>query len=395
MGNAPVANPEQASNADVADQQCATFSDNVWMISCRPFSAACDTFSPTTFLFQPDTRILSNSYEYSYDRELEGYCVEQTVTQNMCDVDNVCQTSFGAQGSFPCNSTVLLYVHGFRQTYEKVYRTVDHLRNRSQDMLTVVGFLWPCHIKHVAYAKARDKTVEAGRRLRLALQYLLSRGNQVHIFAHSLGCRVALVSLLDSGLFRYGDGMMGDLFLAAAAVASDSLGEHGEFPAHRIAGQSIVVFHSLKDDVLRQALPVMAVLPGLMDMRPRAETKALGYKGPSGRVDSKVRVIDVSSTVPMHRIHVYIASPEVHGPVLEACELPQLTCYASQSMTVTDQESFSPAQHHDEFVRQMSSQCFDMLAHDTSTMCSVSAEAFVDTSNAVDIEDRDGQVMIL
>ena len=135
MGNAPVANPEQASNADVADQQCATFSDNVWMISCRPFSAACDTFSPTTFLFQPDTRILSNSYEYSYDRELEGYCVEQTVprlihvivlkmvrqvTQNMCDVDNVCQTSFGAQGSFPCNSTVLLYVHGFRQTYEKV-----------------------------------------------------------------------------------------------------------------------------------------------------------------------------------------------------------------------------------------------------------------------------------
>ena len=79
MGNSPTGNPEQTSNADVADQQCATFSDNVWMISCRPFSAACDTFSPTTFLFQPDTRILSNSYEYSYDRELEGYCVEQTV----------------------------------------------------------------------------------------------------------------------------------------------------------------------------------------------------------------------------------------------------------------------------------------------------------------------------
>ena len=36
---------------------------------------------------------------------------------------------------------------------------------------------------------------------------------------------MALASLLDSGLFRYGDGMMGDLFLAAAAVASDSLGE--------------------------------------------------------------------------------------------------------------------------------------------------------------------------
>jgi len=388
MGNAP-GSPKQSDmstrNSD-ADQQRAIFCDNVWMISCRPMLAPCDNFSPETSLFQPDTRILSNSYEYSYDRELDGYRVEHTVTQNMSDIGEGSQNLYGGQDSFPRNSTVLLYVHGFRQTYEKVYRTVDHWRNRTQDMLTVVGFLWPCHIKHVAYAKARDKTVGAAQRLRLALQYLLSRGNQVHIFAHSLGCRVALAALLDSGLFRYGDGAMGGLFLAAPAVASDSLGEEGEFPAHRIAAQSVTVFHSLKDDVLRQALPVMAVLPGLLDMRPRAETKALGYKGPSGKVDQKVCVIDVSSTVPMHRIHVYIASPEVHGPVLEACELPQLTCYAHRSVSLLERGSFlHPGRHHDEFVRQSSQFCFDMP--------SLQDPSFDGTS--VDHDDDDNDVVML
>jgi len=58
-----------------------------------------------------------------------------------------------------------------------------------------------------------------------------------------------------------------------------------------------------------------------------------------------------------------------------------------------DQESFSPAQHHGEFVRQTSSQCFDMPAilHDTLATSS----AFADDSHVLGNEDTDGAVMIL
>ena len=43
-------------------------------------------------------------------------------------------------------------------------------------------------------------------------------------------------------------------------------------------------------------------------------------------VVSEVRVIDVSSTVPMHRIHVYIASPEVlHCALVTALSIQFVT----------------------------------------------------------------------
>eukprot|EP00656_Telonema_subtile_P051245 TRINITY_DN6848_c0_g1_i4.p1 TRINITY_DN6848_c0_g1~~TRINITY_DN6848_c0_g1_i4.p1 ORF type:complete len:390 (-),score=78.24 TRINITY_DN6848_c0_g1_i4:261-1430(-) len=352
MGNAP------STAAEGEDQYQGKFIDNLWMVGCRPFDNECTTFTDNTFLFQPDTRFLSNSFEYKHDRD-SAYCVEKTVTANMVNVDTVTNSvSKRANEPFPSNSTVLVYVHGFRQTYEKVYRTIDHLWNRSQDSVTVVGFLWPCHIKHVSYSKAREKTVQASKRLRRALQYILAKGNTVHVFAHSLGTRVALGALLDSGLFQYGEGEMGDLFLAAAAVPSDCLGEKAEFPAHRVAAQSITVFHSLKDDVLRQALPVVEGLPGLMAGRPRAETKALGYKGPTGDVHSKVKVVDCSATVYMHRIHVYIASPECHGPILESCGLGHHVCFDGQSTSVLNEGPFSPSTHHDEFARQTSKVLF-------------------------------------
>ena len=62
-----------------------------------------------------------------------------------------------------------------------------------------------------------------------------------------------------------------------------------------------------------------------------------------------------------------------------------------------DQESFSPAQHHGEFVRQTSSQCFDLptILHDTLTTSSAFADNNVDNSNVAGNEESDGAVMIL
>eukprot|EP00658_Telonema_sp_P-2_P047511 TRINITY_DN36148_c0_g1_i1.p1 TRINITY_DN36148_c0_g1~~TRINITY_DN36148_c0_g1_i1.p1 ORF type:complete len:398 (+),score=92.42 TRINITY_DN36148_c0_g1_i1:17-1210(+) len=362
MGNQQGADAPRSTNQGAPPEEGqGSFTENLWMVSCRPFDDTCSVFSENTILFQPDTRLLSNSYEYGYDRENQSHVVQDTITANLLDLDNQSgSVSARAREPFPSNSTVLVYVHGFRQTYEKVFRVVDHLRNRTHDMLTVVGMLWPCHVKHAAYLKARDKAKLASKKLRLALQYMLARGNKVHVFAHSLGTRVALGALLDSGLFQYGEGEMGDLFLAAGAVASDSLGERGEFPAHRVAAETIVVYHSTKDDVLRQALPMVEAIPALVSGRARAETKALGYKGPTGDVHAKVRPIDCTATVYMHRIHVYLASPQVNGPLLEACGMADLVCFVDgQSTSVLNEGPFSPSTHHDEFVRQTSKYLYD------------------------------------
>eukprot|EP00324_Dicrateria_rotunda_P009633 CAMPEP_0206175742 /NCGR_PEP_ID=MMETSP1474-20131121/55918_1 /ASSEMBLY_ACC=CAM_ASM_001110 /TAXON_ID=97495 /ORGANISM="Imantonia sp., Strain RCC918" /LENGTH=107 /DNA_ID=CAMNT_0053586219 /DNA_START=20 /DNA_END=339 /DNA_ORIENTATION=- len=58
--------------------------------------------------------------------------------------------------------SIIVWVHGFRQRYFRVIGLASHLAHRlaatpadAGQAPTVLAFLWPCHKKRAAYARAR------------------------------------------------------------------------------------------------------------------------------------------------------------------------------------------------------------------------------------------------
>ena len=155
------------------EQHEGVFCPNLWMVACRPFSDKCDTFTDNTLLFQPDTRILSNSYEYKYDREKEDYRVEETLVHNLTEIDTVAAAGLCSSPNrdpFPRHTTVLVYVHGFRQTYEKVRNSVGAAGERCgrcfAPWTTFATDRRTCSISSGFYGHATPSTSRTAKRAR-------------------------------------------------------------------------------------------------------------------------------------------------------------------------------------------------------------------------------------
>ena len=153
----------------------------------------------------------------------------------------------------PENGQVVMYVHGFTETYGSAHRHSSSLRVIYDDSIPVISFLWPCHTKVSNYLAGRKNAATAGERLQQAVKLLLARGNKVNIVAHSLGCRVVLSALHKSGLWQYAEGKIGTVVLAAAAVASDALSSDGEFAAELVPAERLLVLYCRNDAILRKA----------------------------------------------------------------------------------------------------------------------------------------------
>jgi esterase/lipase superfamily enzyme len=109
-------------------------------------------------------------------------------------------------GDLTSGRDVLLYVHGFNQTFETAVldaaRLSDAIRFRGDTMV----FAWPSRAKLLDYGYDRDSAMWSRDALQAVLEQLLARpGGRVNIVAHSIGTMLALEALRQLHT-QHGDG---------------------------------------------------------------------------------------------------------------------------------------------------------------------------------------------
>jgi esterase/lipase superfamily enzyme len=122
-------------------------------------------------------------------------------------------------------SDVLIYVHGFKQTFETAALDAAHLSDgikfRGQTML----FSWPSKAGLFDYAYDRESAMWSRDGFERVLSSIVSApgGGRVHIVAHSMGTMLTLESLRQL-YARYGDtvaGRIGAMVFAAPDIDMD------------------------------------------------------------------------------------------------------------------------------------------------------------------------------
>jgi esterase/lipase superfamily enzyme len=181
---------------------------------------------------------------------------------------------------------VLIYVHGFKQTFETAALDAAHLSDGIKFRGRTMLFSWPSKAGLFDYAYDRDSAMWSRDDFERVLSSIVSApgGGRVHIVAHSMGTMLALESLRQL-YARYGDtvaGRIGAVVLAAPDIDMDVFSS----AIHRIgplAGK-ITVIAATND----RALALSGQIAGGMTRVGAAEKAVIERLG--------VRVIDASDS---------------------------------------------------------------------------------------------------
>ncbi|MBR0853973.1 alpha/beta hydrolase [Bradyrhizobium liaoningense] len=187
-----------------------------------------------------------------------------------------------AQGG--AGGDVLIYVHGFKQTFETAALDAAHLSDGIKFRGRTMVFSWPSKAGLFDYAYDRDSAMYSRDDLERVLSSLVSApgGGRVHIVAHSMGTMLTLESLRQL-YARYGDTVtskIGTVVFASPDIDMDVFTS----AVHRIgplAGK-ITVIAATND----RALALSGQIAGGMTRVGAAEKAAIARLG--------VRVIDAS-----------------------------------------------------------------------------------------------------
>ncbi|WGS20594.1 MULTISPECIES: alpha/beta fold hydrolase [unclassified Bradyrhizobium] len=179
---------------------------------------------------------------------------------------------------------VLIYVHGFKQTFETAALDAAHLSDGIKFRGRTMVFSWPSKGGLFDYAYDRDSAMWSRDDFERVLSSIMSASGvgRVHIVAHSMGTMLALESLRQL-YARYGDtvaGRIGAIVFAAPDIDMDVFSS----AIHRIgplAGK-ITVIAATND----RALALSGQIAGGMTRVGAAEKAAIERLG--------VRVIDAS-----------------------------------------------------------------------------------------------------
>jgi esterase/lipase superfamily enzyme len=181
---------------------------------------------------------------------------------------------------------VLIYVHGFNQTFESAVLDAARLSDAIKFRGWTIVFSWPSKAGLFDYAYDRDSAMFSRDDLERVFSSIVSApsANRVHIVAHSMGTMLTLESLRQL-YARYGDTVMsriGAVVFAAPDIDMDvfssAISRIGP-----LAGR-ITVVASTKD----RALALSGQLAGGMTRVGAAEKAAIERLG--------VRVVDASDT---------------------------------------------------------------------------------------------------
>ena len=179
---------------------------------------------------------------------------------------------------------VLIYVHGFKQTFETAVLDAAHLSDGIRFRGKTMAFSWPSRAGLFDYAYDRDSAMWSRDEFERVLSTLVSApGNgRVHIVAHSMGTMLTLESLRQ--LYgRYGDTVtsrIGAVVFAAPDIDMDVFSSAVQ-RIGPLAGK-ITVIASTND----RALALSGQLAGGMTRVGAAEKAAIARLG--------VRVVDAS-----------------------------------------------------------------------------------------------------
>jgi esterase/lipase superfamily enzyme len=197
---------------------------------------------------------------------------------------------------------VLIYVHGFNQTFETATLDAARLSDAIKFRGRTIVFSWPSRAGLFDYAYDRDSAMFSRDDLERVLSSIVSApsAHRVHVVAHSMGTMLALESLRQL-YARYGDTVMGRagavMFAAPdidVDVFSSAIKRIGP-----LAGK-ITVIASTND----RALALSGRLAGGMTRVGAAEKAVIERLG--------VRVIDASDTGwGLINHDLFLSSPEV------------------------------------------------------------------------------------
>ena len=179
---------------------------------------------------------------------------------------------------------VLIYVHGFKQTFETAVLDAAHLSDGIKFRGRTMVFAWPSKAGLFDYAYDRDSAMWSRDDFERVLSALVSApgAGRVHIVAHSMGTMLSLESLRQL-YARYGDtvtGKIGAVVFAAPDIDMDVFTS----AVHRIgplAGK-ITVIAATND----RALALSGQIAGGMTRVGAAEKAVIAQLG--------VRVVDAS-----------------------------------------------------------------------------------------------------
>ncbi|MHB0769735.1 alpha/beta hydrolase [Bradyrhizobium sp. 5.13L] len=180
---------------------------------------------------------------------------------------------------------VLIYVHGFKQTFETAVLDAAHLSDGIKFRGRTMAFSWPSKAGLFDYAYDRDSAMWSRDDFERVLSSLVSApgGGRVHIVAHSMGTMLTLESLRQL-YARYGDTVtskIGGVVFAAPDIDMDVFSSAVQ-RIGPLAGK-ITVIAATND----RALALSGQLAGGMTRVGAAEKAAIARLG--------VRVVDASA----------------------------------------------------------------------------------------------------
>lgn len=199
---------------------------------------------------------------------------------------------------------VLLLIHGYNNESNEVARAYKIIQQQQSDYVKhydlLVGYTWPGGDDFLDYFAAKHRAGSVSQRTKKLLEFMLKHGSELGIMSHSMGCRIALLTLDDLQRARFQKNIPLVSYLMAAAVDNESIEQHERYFEGSIFADKTLVFHSRHDGVLGKAY------------RLSEWDRALGQSGPEnpGGIAHTVRVINCKGVVRAHG--AYKRTPEVY-----------------------------------------------------------------------------------
>jgi hypothetical protein len=177
-------------------------------------------------------------------------------------------------------SSVIFLLHGFNVTRPNGRRSLRRLAELlpSAEGRALVGVLWPgdSWARAASYSFEGNDADDSARALRRFVGDVLQSGTILSFAAHSLGCRVALETVLHLDQ-RF---VVDELALMAAAVDDYSLAWDRAYRRALARASRVSVLAARSDDVLRLAYPAGDLLQAFVFFWREEAGLALGYHGP-------------------------------------------------------------------------------------------------------------------
>lgn len=346
-----------------------TYDEGLWIVSTRQVSSM-RRFNEKTIVFQPDSRLFCPKgrdcelYRQGDDEHVALYLHVSAKAISEANGESVHRVGSNLtlareriprvreywilSGGVPkrlVGRPIVVWVHGFRQRYGRVLHVASHLLHRlrsatceiSQLKLAVVAFLWPCHDKSYANARA-DANEEAACRLANTLKTLRAATSTLVVVGHSLGSRVAC-----RALSKQPHPICDALFLVAPALEDSALAPGGEFFGVRTGVvKPPTVFYSRRDSVLRSTFCIAEAWACARS----PNFKALGCDGPShSDREIGIRAVDLTYEVPQHNANSWLMAPTLIARLVDSI-LPQKSHVGTLGHSVSNRLRREPVTHH-------------------------------------------------